>query len=940
MKATDEETFNFVQKVIKKIWDLVKSIYSKINPDSTEGQFSREHKDSLERVYDAFAKMIYTASENLQWTGGQEGISSDRFSVRDTSKVPDDISNFVDVAISNKKSNSSIEITTIKSWENRNINALGNPWKGNYTGAKRIFSSEYVRHVIKQHGNPFIEALRGQLHMDGDAIKIALSNLREGKGQIIKGTYSERGMPTILTEIPINGYTLYAEEPLQDLNATSVEGRTMYMTSTSTRALIQNKSANIPQRKSGGHRNIISSKDRIVNGFLADSNEEASVLYYPEENHAAFTNKSLFGLYVLTTDKTILTDYIAKGKNIQQAKISIQNPYVVTPLNPVITAEDIKNGTIGDQISDIKKHGYDAIILDYKSGDNYMVLVFEKDSILTHDSTNDEKQSTRKKQDISEKGLSYASLVALPDLTGTVLKKNQQVKMTPDGKIDDDWLCNQVFSQCETVKTNAPDPVHYLHSDALGKNVEITMDGIRHGYHKSNKKTAQKAAPREILNARATLNLHDLLKTAVVVNLSTKHTNKYTPYAYVMMSVMGMEDANGTVNHYAVRMLVQERLNDDAILVEAEVLGRLSAVNAKKIDTPHLRNLSKKDMSLRYSGQFGYSVADLLADVKSIFPDTFTNDVYANLGMKRKTGKELADHLVYQTRKSGTSTRSQQTQKSFNEYSIQEALWESFDHADKGHDNLILVSKMPNYIVDKFGIERDFYIYRNHAYENMVSKEQAIAEGRPTRRSGEEIHFHDLGVEKMTKAIQSIDDPTMVISMGTEKGNPKVMMILDEFGNNEAPLYAMISFYADKGINGSFEKKPHLILTIAERGYFSEGGRAGYDAIIRNAIKDGRILDFNEKKRDDLSVIANPAGVGNITKSSLEKSLTRFRKEIKAFREKNNIQEHRGRFCVLTVPFPEIRESPLSSETKSKDLVTRDKCLKKTQRQRSFFKTA
>lgn len=72
LKATDEETFNFVQKVIKKIWDMVKSIYSKFAPDSFEGQFARDHMDSLERVYDAFAKMTYAASENLQWTGGVE----------------------------------------------------------------------------------------------------------------------------------------------------------------------------------------------------------------------------------------------------------------------------------------------------------------------------------------------------------------------------------------------------------------------------------------------------------------------------------------------------------------------------------------------------------------------------------------------------------------------------------------------------------------------------------------------------------------------------------------------------------------------------------------------------------------------------------------------------------------------------------------------------
>ncbi len=44
---------------------------------------------------------------------------------------------------------------------------------------------------------------------------------------------------------------------------------------------------------------------------------------------------------------------------------------------------------------------------------------------------------------------------------------------------------------------------------------------------------------------------------------------------------------------------------------------------------------------------------------------------------------------------------------------------------------------------------------------------------------------------------------------------------------------------------------------------------------------------------------------------------------------KHRVMKHRGRFCVLTAPFSKARESPLSSETKSKDLVTRDKCLKK-----------
>lgn len=226
----------------------------------------------------------------------------------------------------------------------------------------------------------------------------------------------------------------------------------------------------------------------------------------------------------------------------------------------------------------------------------------------------------------------------------------------------------------------------------------------------------------------------------------------------------------------------------------------------------------------------------------------------------------------------------------FNEYSIQAALWEAFDHHDMGNDNLIKVSKMPRYIVDKFGIDGELYIYRNHAYENMVSEEQAIADGRPTKRSGEKIHFHNLGVERMTKALLSINTPTLALSTKSKDGNPTVIMVLDQFGDNGAPLYAVLGFYSNQGINGKHDVKPHIVLTISERSYFQEGGRTGYNEIIRNAIKEGRVLDFNIKKRDDLSVIAESAGLGNITKSSLEKSLSQFLKEIKSFREKNKIQ--------------------------------------------------
>lgn len=189
---------------------------------------------------------------------------------------------------------------------------------------------------------------------------------------------------------------------------------------------------------------------------------------------------------------------------------------------------------------------------------------------------------------------------------------------------------------------------------------------------------------------------------------------------------------------------------------------------------------------------------------------------------------------------------------------------------------------MPNYIESLLGISGDFYVQRNHTYENTVDEEQAKAEGRYNSKA----HYHAYGVEKMERALLAIEHPIMTIATRTNDGNPTVIMILDEFGDNDAPLYAVLSFYSNKPINGKLDIKPHVVLTIAEREWYAKEGRTGYDEIIRNAIKEQRVIDYDKNKRDDLSVIAQTTSLGNITTSSLEHNLSQFKKEINSFKEK------------------------------------------------------
>ncbi len=92
-----------------------------------------------------------------------------------------------------------------------------------------------------------------------------------------------------------------------------------------------------------------------------------------------------------------------------------------------------------------------------------------------------------------------------------------------------------------------------------------------------------------------------------------------------------MENVDGSLEYYAVRSVVEERINQPAILLEWNVVGKLHAINAKKVDPPQDR-----ENSLTGSKVYFYSIADFLENVKGVFDNTFSKDVYEKLGVSRK----------------------------------------------------------------------------------------------------------------------------------------------------------------------------------------------------------------------------------------------------------------------------------------------------------------
>lgn len=315
---------------------------------------------------------------------------------------------------------------------------------------------------------------------------------------------------------------------------------------------------------------------------------------------------------------------------------------------------------------------------------------------------------------------------------------------------------------------------------------------------------------------------------------------------------------------------------------------------------------------------------DLLGDTGIAVPDNVVTP--SLLKELRKAGVAISESGRVKTKtaaREGDGEGRYQL-KSFSEQAVSTALYDALSEKATRQNQLIPVSVMPRYISEKLGIGGDIYIQRDHAYENMVSKEQAIQDGRPTQRKGENVHFHDLGVEKMTRAIMSINEPTMTISTKTKDGNPAVIMMLPEYGNNNAPLYAVLSFYSRKTISPeNRETRPHVVLTIAERNFFEDGGRVGWAELIRNAVKEGRVLDFNKKERSSLSEVAQSAGLGDITDASLKKNLAQFQKEVKQFRESNNIRYQLKSATELEQEVRELKKERRALENRNKVLTER-----------------
>ncbi len=337
----------------------------------------------------------------------------------------------------------------------------------------------------------------------------------------------------------------------------------------------------------------------------------------------------------------------------------------------------------------------------------------------------------------------------------------------------------------------------------------------------------------------------------------------------------------------AITKKVAERMatEDYKDLIESEVVAKL--IGLRLNNEKFLKKYATKDdamikkifrflrATVSYLKDKDKATADEVTKLVNMFDEVIKGNVISDGGDVTKTAKSDETNLKV---------------KAFSKVAVSTALYDALDHKDSGYDNLILMSKMPRFIEDKFGISGDLYVYRDHLYENTVSKERATAEGRPTTIGKKDRHFHNLGEERMIEAIMAIDSPIISVEVHSKDNNPTVIMALPVLDDNGFPLRAVLSFYSDRNINGSFDRKPHIVLTITPSQMSeSSGARKGWAEFISEAVEDGRVLSYDKEKGSVLSVIAQQARLGNITEASLNDSISRFKRFVNEFKQKNKI---------------------------------------------------
>ena len=162
--------------------------------------------------------------------------------------------------------------------------------------------------------------MRGSLPVNADDITTALSAIAEGKSRITEVVLNRRGTHSVVSVVNIDGVYYYAEEISgSDKHGHAFEGRTIYKKMPSS---IMAESGRTSRQAAPRNRNVTSNNkiisyniENAIDGFAVDEKGDIAELYFETYAGSAFVDRGAGGVFLLTSDRSLLENYPVERPN-------------------------------------------------------------------------------------------------------------------------------------------------------------------------------------------------------------------------------------------------------------------------------------------------------------------------------------------------------------------------------------------------------------------------------------------------------------------------------------------------------------------------------------------------------------------------------------------------------------------------------------------------
>ena len=213
----------------------------------------------------------------------------------------------------------------------------------------------------------------------------------------------------------------------------------------------------------------------------------------------------------------------------------------------------------------------------------------------------------------------------------------------------------------------------------------------------------------------------------------------------------------------------------------------------------------------------------------------------------------------------------------YKEYDVTTAVYDIRNSPAERHKDLVKIGTMPELYRELFGINGNVYVSNEHLYQNIVSKETAINDGR--LKKGDGADYHELGEDKVINAIMQSQNPVVLMESLKDYESPRLVSVVEETGHDGKNLIVVTELYADQMVFGEKQPRNHVLITVYEKRSLPD--------YVEKTLKKGRVLHIKKGLSPDTQASLQLAG--GISEEVLKKNLAQFNKKVKAFKEEKKI---------------------------------------------------